>query len=58
MTRREAIIERVGELSEKQIDLLLLFAERFELLEPEQKELVKEYISKLQAQEQLKTAQN
>ena len=58
MTKREAIIERVGKLSAKRIDLLLLFAERFESLEPEQKELVKEYIRELQAQEQLKTAQN
>lgn len=51
MTRREAIIERVGKLPAKQIDLLLLFAEKFESLETEQRELVKEYISKLEAQQ-------
>lgn len=58
MTRREAIIERVGELSANQIDLLLLFAEKYEALGTEQKELVNEYIRKLQVQEQLKNAQN
>ena len=58
MTRREAIIERVGELSAKKIDLLLLFAEKFESLETEQRGLVEEYIRKLEAQEQLKNAQN